>query len=117
MPRACTICVHLDRSAIEAALQDGTALRTTATRWAVSKTALLRHRETHLPLPPVPVQDVTPLVVRPRVLGALCALQQTLRTTPRLYHECELFLWRLQRTKQGPLTDLLAALVGVRSSL
>jgi hypothetical protein len=47
MPRACSICTHPDRLAIETALGSGTPLRTIAARWSVSKTALLRHRERH----------------------------------------------------------------------
>ena len=47
MPRACSICVHPNRLAVEIALRRGTPLRTIAARWAVSKTALLRHRDAH----------------------------------------------------------------------
>jgi len=48
MPRRCSICEHPDRQAIHQALEAHEALRTIAARWSVSKTALLRHRETHL---------------------------------------------------------------------
>jgi hypothetical protein len=48
MPRTCTICTHTDCPGIEQALSDSLALRTIAARWSVSKTALLRHRDTHL---------------------------------------------------------------------
>jgi hypothetical protein len=55
-----------------------------------------------------------PVVLRvtPRAAAALARLRQALREQPRLYHDCELFLWKLQRTKQGPLTEALKALVG-----
>jgi hypothetical protein len=47
MPRMCSICHHVDRLAVEGALHAGTPLRTIAVRWSVSKTALLRHRDSH----------------------------------------------------------------------
>jgi hypothetical protein len=47
MPRACSLCTHPDRLAVEAALRAQMPLRTIATSWSVSKTALLRHRENH----------------------------------------------------------------------
>ena len=56
------------------------------------------------------------LVLTPRAADALEKARQTLRENSRLYHDCELFLWKLQRTQQGPLTDLLAALVGVENN-
>lgn len=44
MPQTCTICCHRDRQALDAALRQGTPLRTIADQHGVSKTALLRHR-------------------------------------------------------------------------
>ena len=52
------------------------------------------------------------LELTPAVIDALDALQDALRKDTRLYHELELFLRRLQRAPSGPLTALLAALVG-----
>ena len=48
MLRVCSICTHVDRLAVDAALRAGTPLWTIATDWSVSKTALLRHRNTHM---------------------------------------------------------------------
>jgi hypothetical protein len=49
MPPHCTICDHRERAAIERGLLTGVdPLRTIADRHGVSKTALLRHRDTHL---------------------------------------------------------------------
>jgi hypothetical protein len=45
----------MDRLAIETALGSGTALRTIASQWSVSKTALLRHRDTHARPVPTPL--------------------------------------------------------------
>ncbi len=49
MPRICSVCTHPDRAAVDAALLAQEPLRTIADRWSVSKTALIRHREDHLP--------------------------------------------------------------------
>lgn len=49
MPRPCSICVNSNRTDIEALLLEGTPLRTIADHHGVSKTALIRHRDEHLP--------------------------------------------------------------------
>lgn len=54
-------------------------------------------------------EALVPLMVRPEVREALGALEATLRTNQRLYHDVELSLWHIQRGKQGPLSDALAA--------
>jgi len=64
MPQVCTICRHADRGRIEQALAAQTPLRTIADRWAVSKTALLRHRERH-GVPQVPATQTVPAVATP----------------------------------------------------
>lgn len=48
MPRTCSVCNHADRSAIDKALVEGTAYRTIADQFGISKTALIRHKENHL---------------------------------------------------------------------
>lgn len=49
MPRTCTICNHREREAIDKALVDGGAFRNIAQHFAVSATALFRHKAEHLP--------------------------------------------------------------------
>jgi hypothetical protein len=50
MPRTCTVCAHANRPTIDRTLVAGQeALRTIADRFSVSKTALGRHKENHLP--------------------------------------------------------------------
>ena len=49
VPRTCTVCAHEYRTAVESALVEGLPLRTIANRFSVSKTALIRHKEAHLP--------------------------------------------------------------------
>jgi len=59
MPRTCTICTHPQRQAIDQALIAGEPLRTIADRWSVSKTAVLRHKESHLPSTLLKAQSVS----------------------------------------------------------
>ncbi len=49
MPRACTICTHDDRAAINKALVAGEPFRLIAERFGTSATALTRHKADHLP--------------------------------------------------------------------
>jgi len=48
MPRACSICTHPDREAIDTALTRGDAFRNIAPRFGTSVTALHRHKHEHL---------------------------------------------------------------------
>ncbi len=59
MPRKCTICSHKKRSAIDKALVERQAFRTIADQFRVSKTALLRHHDDHLPSSLVKAQEAT----------------------------------------------------------
>ena len=49
MPRSCPVCDHEDLEEINAALASNERIRSIADRWSVSKTALMRHRNEHLP--------------------------------------------------------------------
>ncbi len=49
MPRACTVCNHPDRKAIETALVAGEACRVISASFRVSEDALQRHKSEHLP--------------------------------------------------------------------
>lgn len=50
MPRSCPVCDHDDLEEINAALASNERIRDIADRWSVSKTALMRHRNEHLPV-------------------------------------------------------------------
>ena len=50
MPRSCSVCEHEDLEEINAALASNERIRTIADRWSVSKSALMRHRNEHLPV-------------------------------------------------------------------
>ncbi len=49
MPRACTVCIHPERAAIDAALVAGGSLRDIAGQFTLSKSSLERHKADHLP--------------------------------------------------------------------
>src|SRR5919108_4090225 len=49
MPRVCTICTHPARAAIDDGLKAGQPLRAVAGQFSLSKSALDRHRGSHLP--------------------------------------------------------------------
>lgn len=49
MPRACTVCTHEHRDAIEDAFIDGMPKRRIATQYGVTEQALRRHLREHLP--------------------------------------------------------------------
>src|SRR5687767_5637427 len=49
MPRRCTVCDHAERDAIDAALVAGEAYRNIAERFGTSTTALVRHKDDHIP--------------------------------------------------------------------
>ena len=48
MPQTCTVCGHPDRATIDQDLRSGTALRDIAGRYALSKSALARHKQEHV---------------------------------------------------------------------
>ncbi len=50
MPRACTICTHPERDAIDTALAGSSNLREIAALYRVSEDAISRHKAAHLPL-------------------------------------------------------------------
>src|SRR5438270_7234359 len=49
MPRQCTVCAHPDRPAIDTMLVNHRPFRTIADQVKLSKTALIRHHDDHLP--------------------------------------------------------------------
>ena len=50
MSRSCPVCEHEHLEEINAALASNERIRTIADRWSVSKIALMRHRNEHLPV-------------------------------------------------------------------
>ncbi len=59
MPRVCTICTHKSRAKIDQALVTRRPFRDIAGQYGVSKSALVRHHDDHLPAALVKAQDAT----------------------------------------------------------
>jgi hypothetical protein len=57
MPRACTICTHPARAAIDKALAGGATMRELAAKYRVSPDAMERHSAAHLPARIVKAQE------------------------------------------------------------
>ena len=57
MPRSCPVCEHEDVEEINDALASNEWIRTIADRWSVSKTALMRHRNEHLPVSAIEAKE------------------------------------------------------------
>ena len=70
MPQMCSVCRHPHLAAINKALVAGTPLRNIAEHYALSATALHRHKEEHLP------KLLTQAVAAEEVRQALDVLQQ-----------------------------------------
>jgi hypothetical protein len=66
LPRRCSVCLHKAHEEINAALIANGPLRTIADRWSGSKTALIRHKEDHLPAVLVKAEQVKQVVERAR---------------------------------------------------
>ncbi|MHA1152136.1 MAG: hypothetical protein ACTSQ7_05625, partial [Alphaproteobacteria bacterium] len=59
MPRVCTICTHKSRAKIDKTLVVGEKFRHIAAQFSVSTSALVRHRDDHLPAALVKAQAAT----------------------------------------------------------
>lgn len=76
MPRTCTVCIRPERTAIDQELVHGTAYRTIADRYQVSKTALIRHKAEHLPGHNVKAKEAATVADADDLLGQVQALRQ-----------------------------------------
>ena len=75
MPRRCTVCDHPQREEIDKQLVCGEPYRTIADRFRLSKTALLRHKESHIPDALVEAQDAGEAAQADDLLSQVKALQ------------------------------------------
>ena len=105
MPRRCTICDHSDLGQINKNLVDGLPLRTIADRWAVSKTALIRHKTKHLPASLVAAKEAKEVASADTLLANVCKLQ---RRAERILRKAE---------RAGDHRTALAAIREVRSTI
>lgn len=76
MPRQCSVCTSTDRPAIDGELVRATPLRTIASRYGVTRQALHRHRQTHLPASLVRDRQATELANAEQLLEQITDLQR-----------------------------------------
>ena len=75
MPRRCTVCDHPQRVEIDMQLVCGESYRTIADQFGLSKTALIRHKESHIPDALVKAQDAGEVAQADDLLAQVKALQ------------------------------------------
>ena len=75
MPRRCTVCEHEKVEEINKALLEGVSLRDLAGRYSVSKTALHRHKESHLPAKLVKAQEAREIAKADTLLDQVAGLR------------------------------------------
>ena len=101
MPQTCRICRHPDRHAIEKALIGGEPLRSIADRWSVSKSALIRHKDSHLPVQLLKATEAAEVSQADKLLDEVRHLQDKAMDI---------------LTQAEAAGDLRAALMGVREA-
>ena len=75
MPRTCTICRHDQRADIDKTLVTRTPFRDIARQHSVSKDALLRHHDDHLPASLVRAQRAREATQADELLAQVCDLR------------------------------------------
>jgi hypothetical protein len=75
MPRKCTVCAHQKRPAIDKALVDRRAFRDIARQFKVSKDALVRHSDDHLPASLVKAHDAREAAQADALLAQIVGLR------------------------------------------
>ncbi len=75
MPRTCTICTHDHHADIDKALVTRQAFRTIAGQFGLSKTALMRHHDDHLPASLVRAQRAREATQAGELLGQVVELR------------------------------------------
>lgn len=96
MPRTCTLCVHPDRAAIDAALLEGGAYRDVAGQWGVSKSAVERHKRDHLATAIVKARDSAEAAHGDNLLAKVGKLSKHAES---MYAEAERILRRALRDR------------------
>ncbi len=79
MPRRCTICAHKKRSAIDKALVARQPFRAIARQFTVSKDALIRHHDDHLPGSLIKAQQATEAAQADALLAQVVDLRDKAR--------------------------------------
>jgi len=89
MPRSCPICDHEDLDEINAALASNERIRTIAERWSVRKTALMRHRNEHLPFSAIEAEEAEEAALADDLLDQVRDLQERALATLEEAEEAE----------------------------
>ena len=76
MPRKCSICTHGEREAIDLALVSRESYRAVARRFDVSRSAVERHKRTHIPQSLMKAAEAEELVRADDLLAHVSALQK-----------------------------------------
>ncbi len=105
MPRRCSVCEHDDLAEINSALASNEPLRTISDRWSVSKTALIRHRNLHLPVSQIKAKEAEEVTRAEDLLDQVRDLQERTLATLDEAEEAE------------ELSDALRAIREARSDL
>ena len=91
MPRHCTVCDHPDREAIDVALVAGGSLRDIAGQFRISKSALARHKGSHIPAALAKAQEAQEVAEADNLLAQVRQLQtRTLSILDRAERASEL---------------------------
>jgi len=91
MPRTCTICTHANKDEIDKALIDNATVRDIARRHSVSKDAVHRHKQSHLPRALVQASQAAEVVHGDNLLNQMRDLNaRTLTILARAEHTGEL---------------------------
>ena len=81
MPRSCSVCDHEALAEINRALAASEPLRNIASRWAVSKMDLIRHRNYHLPVSAIMGQEGEKVTHSNDLLDQIRDLQERTEST------------------------------------
>ena len=105
MPRACTVCEHPEREAIDRALVGGASNRSAASLYDVSEAAVRRHKSNHLPAKLVMAERAAEIAEADTLLEHVKGLQE------RAYAILE------KAEKAGELRTALGAIREARGNL
>jgi len=76
MPRVCTICIHPQRNAVDAALIRGETAHALAARFDLKPSSIHRHKEDHLPAKLAKAKDAAEVANADTLLDQAQSLQQ-----------------------------------------
>src|SRR5688500_17842396 len=105
MPRACTICIHPQRDAIDKAIVSGESNRRIAAQFGLAETSIRRHAETHLPASLLASEQVKE---EARAMDVMTEVQRIMARVNLLYDACDRWLRDPQdptRYDIGPRSD------------